>query len=393
MAKRRAGPSSSSEAQAPPSSSSKRRITSGKRSGWPWWLYIVGGLCLLVCLGRVFDSALQSKESKDTGSGGKKSKKGGKSSGGKRDSTMGFLELALRLQQLTEVTSGLVGVDSELDPKDLDTITNELADIEKEISSMEEAEEGSTVARDLRSMVSVIRGTMVQVTSKLTDEQVEKLGNSYTYANPRYWDEYYKKTTEEERFDWYGSWDSPLDGTTFQPYGVGKAITANTVGDLVKPYLKTEDKILMFGCGNSDMSEKMYHKGYENIMNIDISESLIEGLRARLAASMPRMQWKYENASGLSFEAEKFDVTIDKGTLDAIEQNLPLLQAAVKEAHRTLRPGGLFISITFQPDTIRVDKQLRDYAPWGECHSHPFTKETAGGKTASGYHVHACQRT
>merc|ERR1712232_421000 len=103
----------------------------------------------------------------------------------------------------------------------------------------------------------------------------------------------------------------------------------------------------MLGCGNSDMSEKMYQDGYESIVNVDISEKLLENLRTRLAAKMPRMRWQYANASALAFDSKSFDVTIDKGTFDAIEQNRGLLGQAAKEAHRVLKPGGYFLSVTF----------------------------------------------
>lgn len=32
----------------------------------------------------------------------------------------------------------------------------------------------------------------------------------------------------------------------------------------------------MLGCGNSELSQKMYDDGFENIVNIDISDVVIE---------------------------------------------------------------------------------------------------------------------
>merc|ERR1712091_239887 len=109
----------------------------------------------------------------------------------------------------------------------------------------------------------------------------------------------------------------------------------------------------MLGCGNSDMSEKMYKAGHEQIVNIDISEQLMQNLREKQEAAMPKMKWLYMNASAMTFDTASFDVTVDKGTLDAMEQNKDLVFGAVREAHRTLRPGGLFISVTFNNPTIR----------------------------------------
>jgi len=36
-----------------------------------------------------------------------------------------------------------------------------------------------------------------------------------------------------------------------------------------------DDHILMVGCGNSKVSEQMYEVGYKNIVNIDISPTVI----------------------------------------------------------------------------------------------------------------------
>ena len=35
----------------------------------------------------------------------------------------------------------------------------------------------------------------------------------------------------------------------------------------------------MLGCGNSKLSEQMYEAGYHEILNIDISETVIERMR------------------------------------------------------------------------------------------------------------------
>ena len=37
----------------------------------------------------------------------------------------------------------------------------------------------------------------------------------------------------------------------------------------------------MLGCGNSELSEKMYDNGYENITNIDICENVINEMAER----------------------------------------------------------------------------------------------------------------
>jgi len=283
-------------------------------------------------------------------------------------STAKFLQLAMRLNEMTDVCTTLKAA-GQLTGQAADTLDEELKDIEKEIDVMD-----GTVARDLRSMVSVIRGTIYQQTGNLTDEQVEKMKNAFTYANPRYWDEYYKKTDDVERYDWYVSWNTKVQEFSYKVQDSGDELTANCLSTLLKSYFQPDSKIMMLGCGNSDMSALMYQDGFEQIVNTDISKHLMEALKREQEETMPKMQWLYEDATRMSFKDGSFDVILDKGTLDAMEQNRDLVLAAVRECHRTLRPGGLMISITFNAAPIRVDKQLKEEMKWSGCYTHKIEK-------------------
>jgi len=289
-----------------------------------------------------------------------------------------FLDLALRLQEMTQIATVLTN-GQVLDAEAVKELDVELRDIEGEIVDVE-----GSVARDLRSMVGVVRGTLYQRSEKLSDEEVEALGgNSFTYANPRYWEDYYNKTSAEDMYDWYGTWDT---GVVFDG-------NDGTVADVLRPRLSPSSRILMFGCGNSDLSEKMYAAGYENIVNIDISSHVLELLRERLAGSMPKMRWQQMNVSALDFNDGEFDVVLDKGTLDAIEANRPLVDAAGAEAHRVLKPGGRFLSVTFNDAALRVDTQLRPVADWGDCATYPFErKQRRAGAERSRFYLHACEK-
>lgn len=375
--------------------------SSKRGGGWPWWLWALGGFALVVSLGRVCLSvpappkrsakvaAKATKTPKKNSGSSKKSTGGGSSSGSAGSAasgTMRFLELAMRLQEMTDVASKLQGAGA-LDIDAGKELEQECANIESELEGSEDP-----VARDLRAMVSVVRGTIAQKSQNLTDEEVEARGDAYTYANPRYWDDYYNKLDEKERFDWYGSWDSEIEQTQFTPQGASSPLKATELGHVLQPYMSPTSKIMMLGCGHSDMSEKMYRAGLEQIVNVDISEKLLENLRTKLAPSMPNMVWQYANASDLPFDTESFDVTLDKGTFDAIEQNVGLLRAAAKEAYRTLRPGGVFLSITFNAAPVRVDNCMREAGDWAECTTHEFVRVLGSSQKETTYYVHACRR-
>ena len=52
------------------------------------------------------------------------------------------------------------------------------------------------------------------------------------------------------------------------------------------------------------------------------------------------------NASALSAADGSYDVVLEKGTLDSLQENLELFGAALREARRVLRRGGRFISLS-----------------------------------------------
>lgn len=76
--------------------------------------------------------------------------------------------------------------------------------------------------------------------------------------------------------------------------------------------------ILMVGCGNSKLSEQMYDDGYHSIVNIDISQAVIDQMRETCDKKGKKMEWVVMDATQMTFDSELFDVVLDKGTLDAV---------------------------------------------------------------------------
>ena len=46
--------------------------------------------------------------------------------------------------------------------------------------------------------------------------------------------------------------------------------------EVLHKYVKTQDRILVAGCGNSSLSADMYDVGYKHIINVDISDVVIK---------------------------------------------------------------------------------------------------------------------
>ncbi|KAJ2548478.1 hypothetical protein EV175_004812, partial [Coemansia sp. RSA 1933] len=126
---------------------------------------------------------------------------------------------------------------------------------------------------------------------------------------------------------------------------------------LSKHIATTDARILMLGCGNSTLSGDMYMAGYQNILNVDYSDVVINQMRHR-TSHMDKMSWEVMDVRSMPLADESIDVAIDKGTLDALmsdkgdvwEPSAELCKnvaCEVSEVERVLAPGGKFIWITF----------------------------------------------
>ena len=81
----------------------------------------------------------------------------------------------------------------------------------------------------------------------------------------------------------------------------------------------------------------MYDDGYTDVINIDISDSVVEQMKKLAAKKNKNMTCKIDkinefrsfllkvlemDATNMTFDSEYFDVIIDKGTLDALIVNI-----------------------------------------------------------------------
>ncbi|XP_078524130.1 EEF1A lysine methyltransferase 4 [Lissotriton helveticus] len=166
-------------------------------------------------------------------------------------------------------------------------------------------------------------------------------GSNALYSSVRFWDGRYGADGPPR--DWFGGLSS--------------------FSGLLEAQLRTEDRLLVLGCGDSSLSYDLFQKGYTSITNIDYSPVCIEAM-SRQHADCHGMAWTVMDARALAFPNESFDVVLEKGTLDAMmveerdpwnvsPQTAELLDKVLKEVSRVLRPGGRFISITFAQPHFR----------------------------------------
>lgn len=157
-------------------------------------------------------------------------------------------------------------------------------------------------------------------------------------ANPyheiSHWQQHYAKEDPERVFDWYDEYDGALR-------------------ELILERVDKQARILMIGCGNSTMSERMHDEGYESIVNTDFVDAVVARMAER-CAERPGLTWQVMDARQLGYPDASFDVVIDKGTIDAIDMGPTNVPRVCAEARRVLRPGGLFAVISVQLPIVRT---------------------------------------
>ncbi|XP_026658615.2 EEF1A lysine methyltransferase 4 isoform X4 [Phoenix dactylifera] len=105
------------------------------------------------------------------------------------------------------------------------------------------------------------------------------------------------------------------------------------------------------------MSEDMVKDGYVDIMNIDISSVVVEMMRKKYA-HVPQLKYMQMDVRDMNFfQDESFDCVIDKGTLDSLMcgTDAPLsVSQMLEEVNRLLRPGGIYMLITYGDPSVRI---------------------------------------
>ncbi|XP_077218615.1 S-adenosyl-L-methionine-dependent methyltransferases superfamily protein isoform X1 [Tasmannia lanceolata] len=167
---------------------------------------------------------------------------------------------------------------------------------------------------------------------------------SQAYGEASYWDRRYSQ--DEGPFDWYQKYPA--------------------LAPLFHLYMHRHHRILMVGCGNSELGEDMINDGYQDVVNIDISSVVIEAMQKKYR-DRPELKYiKMDVRDMSSFESGSFDTVIDKGTLDSLmcghnaQQNARMM---LEEVGRVLKSTGVYILITYGALNFRLPL-LRETCLW-----------------------------
>ena len=163
------------------------------------------------------------------------------------------------------------------------------------------------------------------------------------YCDVKYWNKRYREQSKTT-FDWLEDFES--------------------LKDYLLPLVSSESKVLIAGCGNSQLGELLYQKGTEKVFNVDFSESVIE-IMSQAHRDKLRMKWEVMDVQSLSYPSEYFDLVLDKSTLDTLLCEVkPSAELALAQYFRVLRKDGKCLIVSFnEPETMLplISQQTRAF--------------------------------
>ena len=165
------------------------------------------------------------------------------------------------------------------------------------------------------------------------------------YSKKDYWENRFQQT--EGYFDWYVGW--------------------NELREYITPLINKESVILNIGCGNSKFSEQMYLEDYQNVYNIDISDTVIDKMNVeKNKKNFDKLRYEVMDCTKLNYNDSCFDLTIDKGTFDALscDKTDEKIALMLNEMLRVTKPGGVFMIVTHSGPHLRLPLFL-EYLPFG----------------------------
>lgn len=192
------------------------------------------------------------------------------------------------------------------------------------------------------------------------------------YGDPSYWDKSYMGFGPTDVFEWGDVSFSDLSKYEFVSIDWESLSTKPSVGQketttlgetiAIESHAKSDEPILMLGCGNSRLGEEMIQNGWRGpIIQVDVSSRIIESMSHRCSTliSDGHMNFIQDDATELSaFRNEMIHACLDKGLIDAVScaDEYEQCSSILNSVNRVLKPGGIFVFLSYSRPEFLLPK-------------------------------------
>jgi SAM-dependent methyltransferase len=161
------------------------------------------------------------------------------------------------------------------------------------------------------------------------DRELENILNhpAPAYGEVEYWNSRYR-SQRGEVFEWFQPW--------------------STLRSYVAKHIPVHGSALVIGCGSSTMSAELL-SSFSRVSSIDTSDEVINQMKEKYSRENG-LEWATMDCTKLNFGNNTFEAVLDKGTLDTLlcyDNSEQLVERALKEIARVLKPGGVFVLVSY----------------------------------------------
>lgn len=172
-------------------------------------------------------------------------------------------------------------------------------------------------------------------------------------------------------------------------------VYVNRLNTLNPMHTKKQQRVLVIGCGTSELSQQLFQYGFENIDSLDNDIDCINHMKQTYVSSHPQLHWfHYDLISREGIDksyfasCKRYDWIIDKGTFDAIHVEgitTPMLEEVV----RLLTPdSGLYFLCSINPQAyLQSLFTLPSLSSVLDCNFHSVGSTDLQNSTSSSYCV------
>lgn len=171
----------------------------------------------------------------------------------------------------------------------------------------------------------------------------------------------YRKMSESQRVNSVRNRYNQLDSSEIYATSRDKNLRELEI-DYIISKLKDGLQILDLGCGNGYTDIRIAKAFKSSVLGLDLSENMVDGAKKLAETYTPlrgTVDFRVQDCRKIPLESASFDVVVTERFMlnlpDAATQN-----AVIREIHRVLKPGGLYIMVEGSLDGLENLNRIRE---------------------------------